>query len=263
VISSTVSSRASANVAAALAAGALDVLPKGDLDLRDPGAASAVELRRRIKVLSGARVIRHPRARLPARAARVPAPTRTVWAVGVCASTGGPQALVTMLRRLPGSHSVPVLVVQHIAAGFSAGFAAWLDQEIPLPVRMAEGGEPLARGVWIAPDGAHLLLSPDSTLALDRQTQSIHRPSGDLLFRSLAAVLGSESAAVVLTGMGRDGADGLGAVRAAGGLTIAQDEATSAVYGMPKAASPNAALILPPDAIGVQLAALRPVERAK
>jgi two-component system chemotaxis response regulator CheB len=186
-----------------------------------------------------------------------------VRAIGVCASTGGPQALVTVLRRLPGSHSVPVLVVQHIAAGFSAGFATWLDREIPLPVRMAEGGEPLARGVWIAPDGAHLLVSPDLAPALDSRSRGVHRPSGDVLFHSLAAALGSESAAVVLTGMGRDGAEGLAAVRAAGGLTIAQDEETSAVYGMPKAASPNAAFILPPDAIGEQLAALQPVEGMK
>ncbi len=257
VISSTVSSRASANVIAALAAGALDVLSKDGLDLLDPDGTAAVELRRRIKLLSGARVIRHPRARLARRAPRQAAPVQWARAIGICASTGGPQALAAVLRALPRDHLVPVAVVQHIAAGFTAGFAKWLDGEIPLPVRIAQGGEPLARGVWVAPDGSHLIVSPDDTLVLDGSTESVHRPSGDVLLRSLAESVGAESVGVVLTGMGRDGADGLLAIRDAGGLTIAQDEESSAVYGMPKAAAASADLILSPDAIGQQLAALQ------
>jgi two-component system chemotaxis response regulator CheB len=258
VISSTVASRVSANVAAALAAGALDVLPKDDLDLGNPDGTSAAALRRRVKLLSGARVIRHPRARLATKTTRARGPVRTARAIGVCASTGGPQALAAVLRLLPEDHPVPILVVQHIGAGFTAGFAKWLDGEIGLRVETARAGEQLTRGVWIAPEGAHLVVTRDHTLALDRETSNLHRPSGDVLLRSLADAVGAESAGVVLTGMGRDGAEGLGAIRAAGGLTVAQDEQTSAVYGMPAAAAESAELILPPQAIGEQLASLRP-----
>jgi two-component system chemotaxis response regulator CheB len=257
VISSTAGARDNSNVAAALAAGALDVLPKDDLDLRDPDSVGAAELRRRVKLLSGARVIRHPRARLGTRVSRAADRARTARAIGVCSSTGGPQVLATVLRELAAIHPVPVLVVQHIAAGFTAGLALWLDREIPLPVAMVQGGETLAPGVWIAPDGAHLVVTPDRTLVLDLETATIHRPSGDVLLRSLAFALGAQSAGVVLTGMGRDGAEGLRDVRAAGGLTIAQDEESSAVYGMPKAAAESAELILPPQRIGERLAAIR------
>jgi two-component system, chemotaxis family, protein-glutamate methylesterase/glutaminase len=263
VISSTVTSQESANVAAALGAGALDVVGKDELDLANPDGTSAHALRRRVKLLSGARVIRHPRARLQRKAARRPLPVRAVSAVGICASTGGPQAVAAVLRELPGDYTVPVLVVQHMAAGFTDGFAKWLDGEVPLPVAIAEDGEELGPGVRIAPEGAHLVLSPDLTIALDRATSALHRPSGDVLLWSLADALAGEAAGVVLTGMGHDAADGLRAIRAAGGLTIAQDEATSAIFGMPASAAENADLVLPPREIGERLAGLRRSEARK
>jgi two-component system chemotaxis response regulator CheB len=202
-------------------------------------------------------VIRHPRARLVPSTRRAAGPATTARAIGVCASTGGPQVLASMLRTLPEDYPVPLLVVQHIAEGFTTGFARWLDGEIPLSVDTPEGGEELTGGVWIAPEGAHLILVPNETLELDRETVAAHRPSGDVLLRSLAATVGSAAVGVVLTGMGRDGAEGLSAIRAAEGLTIAQDEQTSAVYGMPQAAADSADLILPPQAIGERLAALQ------
>jgi two-component system chemotaxis response regulator CheB len=260
VISSTVTSRESSNVAAALAAGALDVVGKDGLDLANPGGTSAAALRRRVKVLSGARVIRHPRAKLRRRAARRDDAGRTTAAIGICASTGGPQALAVVLRALPERYAIPVLLVQHIAAGFTAGFARWLGAEIALPVAVASGGERLAPGLWVAPEGAHLVLAADRRLALDRKTATLHRPSGDVLLSSLAGALGADSAGVVLSGMGRDGAGGMRAIRDAGGLTIAQDEESSAIYGMPAAAAESAELILAPEAIGAQLASARPAE---
>jgi two-component system chemotaxis response regulator CheB len=123
---------------------------------------------------------------------------------------------------------------------------------------MASDGDRLAPGVWFAPDGAHLTLEITRRLALDTgTTDGKHRPSGDVLLRSLARVAGAAAVAVVLTGMGRDGADGLAAVAAAGGQTIAQDERSSIVYGMPRvAAERGAKMVLTLAAIGEELAAM-------
>jgi two-component system chemotaxis response regulator CheB len=238
--------------AAALAAGALEAISKDDLALREPESAASAAFRRRVRLLSRARVIRHPRARLTGRKASAPtrpAPRGTV--IGVCASTGGPQALAALLTAIPASYPAPILVVQHISAGFTEGLVRWLDDAAPLPVRLAEDAARLEPGVTVAPDGAHLVLHPGGVLELDRASPAgLHRPSADVLLRSIAETARSGGVAVVLTGMGRDGADGLGAVRDAGGLTIAQDEATSAVFGMPKeAAKRGAELILPLEEI--------------
>lgn len=241
--------------AAALAAGALDAIAKSDLPLTAPESSAAAALRRRVRLLSRAHVIRHPRARLPR--GKTPAKGRPVprgAVIGVCASTGGPQALVAVLSAIPATYPVPILVVQHIAAGFTQGLAHWLDGSVPLPVRLAEHGAPLQRGVTLAAEGAHLALAGDR-LQLDRNSPAgLHRPSGDVLLRSIATSAGPAGVAVVLTGMGRDGAAGLGEVRESGGLTIAQDESTSAVYGMPReAAKHGAELILPLGEIAATL----------
>lgn len=262
VLSSHVGAR-SGHAAAALAAGALDAIAKDSVDLHHPASASAVALRERVKILSGARVIRHPRARL-----RAPRPSangvgRTASAIGICASTGGPQALGTLLGGLPAAFRIPILVVQHISPGFTEGLAAWLDGAVELRVQLARDGAKATAGVWIAPEGAHLLLKPGSRLTLDDTTESgPHRPSADILLESLAAAEGPNAVAVVLTGMGRDGARGIQAVRRAGGLTIAQDRDSSAVFGMPKAAAESGAeQILPLVDIAGRLAELRPAER--
>lgn len=248
----------SGKAGAALAAGALDAVAKDDLDLRDPAGAGAAAFRHRVLVLSRARVIRHlrGRVRLPRRV--VPG-TRPAAVIGICGSTGGPQALARVLAELPASYPVPLLVVQHIAAGFTAGLVRWLDQAVPLPVRAAAGGEPAAAGVWIAPDGAHLLLTAGGRLGLDQHTVAgVHRPSADVLLSSIARVAGRAAVAIVLSGMGRDGAEGVAAVRQRGGLTIAQDEASSAVYGMPRAAAEQGVdLLLAPAAIAGSLLTLR------
>ncbi len=246
------------NAAAALAAGALDAVAKDDLDLLNPTGAAAAALRRRVKLLSRARVIRHPRARLNARKPR-DAEARTIAAVGICASTGGPPALATLLAGLPRSYRIPLLVVQHISPGFTAGLANWLDGAVPLPVALAVDGTRLGPGVWLAPEGAHLVLQGGRLVLDQTKRQGYHRPSGDALLLSLAKTLGSRAAAVVLTGMGKDGAEGARAVRKSGGLVIAQDEATSAVYGMPKAVADSGAdWVLPLEEIAPRLRALSP-----
>ena len=241
--------------AAALAAGALDAVAKDDLDLRDPAGATAAAFRRRIKVLCRARVIRHPRGQLRA---RPPAggPVRRASVIGICASTGGPQILARLLETLPADYPIPLLVVQHIAVGFTDGLARWLCRAAPLPVSVAADGARAGPGVHIAPDGAHLKLTVTGRLSLDRRTiAGPHWPSGDVLFQSIAMAAGRSGIAVILTGMGTDGAAGAAALRHRGGLVIAQDEASSAVYGMPKAAAAGG---VAPDGIAARLLRLGP-----
>jgi two-component system chemotaxis response regulator CheB len=235
--------------AAALAAGALEAVAKDDLDLSDPAAPAAAALRQRVQLLAGAQVIKHPRAGLRKQGSTLALPIgpRRVQAIGIVASTGGPQALLTILAGLPSDFSVPLLVVQHIGVGFTDGLAVWLDDAVPLPVHLAQAGAPLEQGVWIAPDDAHLSLQLGGSLLLDGDTEAgPHRPSGNVLLRSLAEVAGASAVGVILSGMGSDGAEGIAAIRAAGGVTIAQDEESSAIYGMPRAAVEHGAeLVLP------------------
>jgi len=144
-----------------------------------------------------------------------------------------------LLKELPASLEAAVLIVQHIADGFAAGFADWLDREVPLPVALAREGEvPQPGRVLVAPNRAHLTVNGSGRVAL-RESPPLHncRPAADALFLSLAeAGQGAETVGLVLTGMGIDGAAGLKALRDQGAFTIAQDEATCAVFGMPKAA---------------------------
>ena len=248
--------------AAALAAGALDAMPKSGLRLAEPQNVWATALRSRVKRLASVRL--KPRS-TNATAARRP-PSRVIGArraqvVGIGASTGGPPALVEVLRELPAEFQIPVLIVQHIAPGFTEGLVRWLDSNTPLPVRVARAGVAAERGVWFAADDAHLRLKDGMRLAIDSETErGPHRPSLDVLFESLAAVAADEAVGVVLTGMGRDGAEGVQAIGSAGGLVIAQDEASSAVFGMPNAAIESGAeAVLPLAEIGPAVRCLRAV----
>jgi two-component system chemotaxis response regulator CheB len=252
--------RGSAKALASLGAGALEVLCKDTLDLSDPRGTDARAFRTRVKLLSRVPVLHHPRGGLGRgrhAAAALSAP-RSASVIGICASVGGPPALASALGMLPAAFAIPILVVQHIASGFTEGFARWLDDQVPLPVRLAAPGL-VGPGIWVAPEGAHLVLDRTRRLSLDDHTDAgPHRPSADVLLRSVAKGAKADGVAVVLTGMGKDGAAGLGEVRRAGGLTIAQDEASSAVYGMPKAAVEHGAeFVLEPTRIGALLRTLR------
>jgi two-component system chemotaxis response regulator CheB len=222
-----------------------------------------VAFRRRIRILSNAKVIRHPRARLQAHrngtgSGVVPHP-HAASVIGIASSTGGPQVLKHLLEKLPPGFPIPVLVVQHIAPGFTDSLATWLDRAVELPVHVATEGAIADRGVWIAPEGMHLRLARDGRLTLDETDHpGPHRPSGDVLLDSIATSAGRTGVAVVLSGMGRDGANGAAAVKRAGGLAIAQDAESCAVYGMPKAAVEQGVdVILTPDDIVASLKALR------
>jgi two-component system, chemotaxis family, protein-glutamate methylesterase/glutaminase len=218
----------------ALSLGALDILekPQAATDLDDYGQL----LRSRLRLLAGVKVIRHLRG-LRERRTPAPRPARRADLVVVGASLGGPRALAALLRGLPADFPAPIAIVQHIADGFTSGLASWLAQETGLDVREARQGEPLRTGrVVLAPTGRHLVLGEGIVHLSDAPPVDTFRPSVTPLFVSAARVYGGRVCGVILTGMGRDGAEGLKAIKDAGGPTLAQDEATSAVFGMPKAA---------------------------
>lgn len=216
--------------------GALTLLPKPTAPGDPAFPAQAARLVSLVKAFSDVKVVRRRDADItapPGRAA--PVAGRTVEIVAVAASTGGPAALYQLLERLPRTCSAPFLVVQHIAEGFTAGLVAWLGSGTPLPVKVAEHGEPLAAGtIYVAAEQRHLEVTDQGTVALSNEPAvGGFRPSATVLFRSVAAHYGPAAAVVVLTGMGRDGLEGVVAVRDAGGHVLAQDEATSVVFGMP------------------------------
>ena len=178
--------------------------------------------------------------------------------VAIGASTGGPQALAKVLSYLPVNFPAPVLVVQHVDEHFAPGLVSWLQHHTALTVRIAKDGEPLSgRGVWVAGSRDHMIFNDeDGKLYYTSQPRDTpYRPSVDALFGSLAEEHRALRVGVLLTGMGRDGAEGLLEMRNTGALTIAQDAASCVVYGMPKAAAEldAAAEILTLEAIGPRI----------
>ncbi len=225
---------------AALEAGALAVLEKP----RGPGHPRqddmARQLRETVRLMSEVRVVRRwPRRQAPA-AASAPREWvgRPIRLVAIGASTGGPPVVAQILKALPGDLRAPMLLVQHISPGFVAGLAGWLRQATRHPVKVAEHDEQARPGtVYVAGDGAQLGITGQGRIVLAPAAQQEgFCPSVSHLFESAADAYGPAALGVLLTGMGQDGAAGLRRLRDAGGLTVAQDEATSVVFGMPQAA---------------------------
>lgn len=168
--------------------------------------------------------------------------TPTMWQhaplIAIGASAGGPAALATLLSALPGDFSASIVIVQHVDARFAEGMAHWLDEQAALPVRAAkEGDRPMPGTVLMAATGDHLALRDKSHLGYTPNPREyVHRPSVNVFFESIVGNWQGHAIGVLLTGMGRDGARGLKAMREAGYHTIAQDQASSAVFGMPKEA---------------------------
>lgn len=221
----------------AVQAGALSLVPK-PAGPADPGfLPEARRLVQLVKALADVRVIRRYDPQAPRRghppAETVDGHQRRV--VAIAASTGGPAVLFRLLERLPRSSLVPILVVQHLAEGFTAGLVSWLGSGTSLVVKQAEDGERLLGGtVYIAAEDRHLEVTGRGTTALTSAPPiEGFRPSATVLFGSVAAHYGADAVAVVLTGMGRDGLDGAVAVHEAGGTVLAQDEESSVVFGMP------------------------------
>ena len=243
--------------------GAVDVLDKGMFEHQPDFDAAAKELIRRIKLLSGIKVSLHP---LTPRKEMTPSiKALPIEVVAMTASTGGPAALNTLLRSLPKDFPCSILIVQHIAAGFTEGFARWLGDECGFPVLLARDGMcACSSTVYVAPHGSHMTVMSGGILQLtDGPAFEGNRPSGNVLFKSVAEAYGSRAIGVILTGMGTDGALGLRNIKEAMGIVIAQDERTCSVFGMSKAAIDLgvADWVLPIQSIGPQL--LRLVNRAR
>lgn len=244
----------------AMGYGALDAArtptlgPSGDLK----GGAVLLQKIERIAAMSGA----VKRKAVAAAAEPPPSPSpagRPLPPLAVIgSSTGGPQALSLLLGCLPASYKGCVVIVQHVDVDFAAGLAQWLDQNVPLPVTtIADGERPVAGAVKIAASDDHLVIRADGSFTYSAEPRDlVYRPSVDVFFQSLAALHGTPGIAALLTGMGRDGADGLLALRQSGWLTFAQDAASCVVHGMPKAAVEldAACHVLSPEAIGRRIA---------
>ncbi|MGI5862926.1 MAG: chemotaxis-specific protein-glutamate methyltransferase CheB [Myxococcales bacterium] len=223
----------------ALRLGAIEVLEKPHALDAARFASQSESIRQAVRAVAGLKLVtRHCRTKAPALATRQAVRGRQPPAViGICASTGGPPALHKILSSLPREFPIPLLVVQHIAAGFSEGLVRWLGDQCSLEVRLAERGEePQAGTVLFAPDGHHMLLSMGRIRLDDGPPIKGLRPSGTVLFASLARELGARAAGFVLTGMGDDGAAGLKLMRERGAFTASQSQASSVVYGMPRVA---------------------------
>lgn len=162
---------------------------------------------------------------------------RQIAVVGLVSSTGGPNALRSVLGALPADFAPPIMIVQHIAAGFAQGLAEWLTSTTKREVRLASDGERFVNNmVYIAPDDRHLEVSRDRLVVTASPPVEGFRPSGTRLFSSLAAVFGARAVGVIMTGMGHDGVAGLLEMRDAGSAVLAQDEASCDIFGMPGAA---------------------------
>ena len=220
-------------------AGAVAIVPRPYGFGHPQFATSAAKLVETVRLMAEVKVVRRwPRHGVQTGEAQplTPVPGRVdVRIVAIGASTGGPAAIVSILAALPKGLPCPVAIVQHICDGFTAGFGEWLAQTSGLTVHVAADGELLLPGhVYVAPSGHPMGVSNLNRITLDAgPAENGVRPAVSYLFRSVAAAFGRHAAAVLLSGMGKDGAEALGLIRDRGGLTIARDQASSVVHGMP------------------------------
>jgi two-component system response regulator WspF len=237
----------------AMGCGALDAVNTPVLN--DPGSLEGAQaLLKKIETIR--KLIGQPAVSKPS-APEPPAEKGDSGLVVIGASAGGPTALVKLLAALPSDFSAAIVVVQHVDESFAVSLAAWLRDHTPLRVRLAEQGDrPKAGTVYLAARENHLVLAGPSQLGYTHHPLDCsYRPSVDVFFKSVVELWPGPVVGVLLTGMGRDGAEGLKRLRQHGHLTIAQDQASSAVYGMPKAAAEldAASEILPLEKIPLRL----------
>jgi two-component system, chemotaxis family, protein-glutamate methylesterase/glutaminase len=269
IVSGTLDVAETASVFRAIEAGALAVLPRPSGIGHREHQRSAADFVQTVKLMSEVKVVRRwphllpgktlPTVSLSAQIQRRTAETE-MRLVAIGASTGGPPVLRMILSGLPKDFSLPVLIVQHIATGFTQGFVEWLAQSSNLPVQLPVHGQPVVSGrVYVAPDGLHMTVGIDGRISLNTdERENGLRPSVSYLFRSVAKAYGQSAIGVLLTGMGKDGALELKLMKEQGAVTIAQDKETSVVHGMPGEAIRlgGATYVLPPEKISMMLTSL-------
>ena len=221
----------------ALKAGALTVLNKPNGLGHPDSEKTALQLQETVRLMAGVKVIRRwPKHNRSVPAQKSPAKVGSnIQLLAIGASTGGPTVIAEILGGLPQHFSVPILAVQHIAPGFTSGLVEWVAQNTHLHVKLAESGETAQPGtVYLAPDGTQMGITKNRQIHLTKgPVEDSFCPSVSYLFQSVAEAFGRFAIGILLTGMGQDGAAGLLQLRKAGGTTIAQDEETSTVFGMP------------------------------
>lgn len=254
VVSASIDKSSMKSTMDALSAGALAVVEKPVGLGSDDYAAVAREICTQLAIMSQVPVVRHRiRARtFPGGGIRPRVAPRMILCA---ASTGGPQALARLFGMLPADPGLPILLVQHMGASFMAGFATWLQSVVPQQVVVAESGVlPKSGTIYVAPGDRHLRVERDGRLAVSSAPPiGGQRPSATALFDSAAEALGGAAVAVVLTGMGEDGAAGVRSLLAGGGAAIAEHESSAVVNGMPAAAVRAGAMALALDLIPAQL----------
>jgi two-component system chemotaxis response regulator CheB len=221
----------------ALKAGALSVVEKPVAATHREYEAMAGRLCMQLAIMSEVKVVRQRPKPFATIVRDWPAASNLYRVLAVATSTGGPNALMELLTGLGPGFSLPVVVVQHMAPSFMEGFAAWLASVTPMPIEVVERRTWLRPGtVYLAPCHCHLIVEGCYAALDDSPPVGSHRPAADMMFSSLARTVGRAGIGVLLTGMGEDGAAGLCQLRAAGAYTIAEDETSAVVYGMPAAA---------------------------
>ena len=268
VISVSVQKDDNQNVFQLLDAGAVDVFPKPSAGLTMDDDLLKQELINKIKILSGVKVLTKKR--------KLPSPSKSLETgniaafysnfypnlkvVVIGASTGGPQALQELFTQLPSNFPVPIICVQHICLGFLQGLIDWLANSCRVPIQIAQAGDiPKPGNIYFPLEKQHLELDDRGRFIYSDAPPVVgHRPSITVTFESVAKFYGKATVGILLTGMGRDGAEGMQAIAQAGGFTVAQDEATSVVFGMPKEAIELGSVkkVLPIQAIAPMLLAL-------
>jgi two-component system chemotaxis response regulator CheB len=225
----------------ALKAGALALVEKPAATTHGDYEMLAGRLRTQLAIMSRVKVVRQrilPRSGVPARVAHPPAASDSYRMLGIVASTGGPNAVADLLGALGRDFPLPIALVQHMTPGFLEGFGEWLSRVSGRRVELVEGPVNAAPGVvYLAVSGRHLLADGQSFRPQQSPPVAGHCPSGNVLFSSMACNLRERGIGVLLTGMGEDGAAGLLDLKRAGSYTIAEDESTAVIYGMPRAAT--------------------------
>jgi len=273
IVSASARAREVASTFHALEAGALAVVSRPPGFGHPEHEAAARELIQTVKLMSEVKVVKRIRRTTkelvlpPTLSLPEPKPVTGIQVTAIGASTGGPLVLQKILSGLPQDLPFPVLLVQHIASGFAEGFVEWLAGASRFPVQLASHGEkPLPGHAYIAPQGFHIGVGSGPRILLsEHPPENGLRPSVAYLFRTAAQVLGPRAVGVLLTGMGKDGAAELKAMKEAGAITIAQDEGSSVVHGMPGEAIKlgAATYVLPPEGIAAMLATLAEKKEAR